>query len=458
MRKFSLVFLLPLFAVPAAPAQFTNGQAARAEFGQQAFTTGANGISQNLLGAPSGLAFANGILYVADNNRVGATPNNNRILGFDTTQLPAPSADVTAALHPNNNCWVCGYSAVRLYGEVDYATPYPGRAAVPAIGPPGGQNVGSMETPTAVATDGTHFAVADTDNNRVLVWYKLPASQFTPPDIVLGQTNFTSFQTPQLVNANSLRGPQGVWFQNGKLFVADTQNYRVLIWNSIPTSNNQPADLVLGQPNFTSANAPPVTKTNPTAAANQLLNPVSVTSDGTHVFVADLGFNRVLIWNSIPTTQDQPADVVVGQPDMSSTVPNNNSAVCTPEGTDSNGNPIYPGLCEATLNFPRYALSDGTRLFIADGGNDRVLIFNHIPTANGAKADNVLGQPDFVTNIVTNQAQSIASTAIDNTGAVDTLPSPMSLAWDGQNLYVSDPYNRRVEVFSPGDVALPDNS
>jgi len=32
--------------------------------------------------------------------------------------------------------------------------------------------------------------------------------------------------------------------------VADTQNNRVLIWNSIPTQNNQPADLVLGQPNL----------------------------------------------------------------------------------------------------------------------------------------------------------------------------------------------------------------
>jgi len=42
------------------------------------------------------------------------------------------------------------------------------------------------------------------------------------------------------------------------------------------------------------------------------------------------------------------------------------------------------GRCGATLSFPRYALSDGTRLFIADGGNDRVLVFKTIPTQNGA--------------------------------------------------------------------------
>jgi len=52
--------------------------------------------------------------------------------------------------------------------------------------------------------------------------------------------------------AKSMRGPQGVWIQNGKLFVADTQNHRVLIFNSIPTANGAAADLVLGQKSLTS--------------------------------------------------------------------------------------------------------------------------------------------------------------------------------------------------------------
>ena len=34
--------------------------------------------------------------------------------------------------------------------------------------------------------------------------------------------------------------------------VADTNHNRVLIWNRIPTINNQPADVVVGQPDFTS--------------------------------------------------------------------------------------------------------------------------------------------------------------------------------------------------------------
>ena len=110
--------------------------------------------------------------------------------------------------------------------------------------------------------------------------------------------------------AKSMRGPQGVWIQNGRLYVADTQNNRVLIYNHIPTSNGVAADVVLGAPDFTTFVQPDLTQQNTNATAQNMLNPVSVTSDGVHLFVTDLGYNRVLIWNSIPTANDAPADVV----------------------------------------------------------------------------------------------------------------------------------------------------
>ena len=140
-------------------------------------------------------------------------------------------------------------------------------------------------------------------------------------DIVLGQKDFTSIGLVT-VTASSLRGPQGVWIQNGKLFVADTENDRILIWNSIPTQNNQPADVVLGQPNFTTA--PQINQVNLslTTSASLLLSPTSVTSDGTRLYVADLGYNRVLIWNKIPSSNQQPADVEIGQKDMTQSVAN----------------------------------------------------------------------------------------------------------------------------------------
>jgi uncharacterized protein (TIGR03437 family) len=365
---------------------------------------------------------------------------------FNTGQIPSAYTEVATFGKFDTFCHLCGYPASLVLGQPDFNTANPGLSST------------ALQTATAVATDGNVLAVADTDNNRVLIWKTIPTVLNAPADIVLGQVDFTSRSTTGTVNSQSLRGPQGVWIQNGRLFVADTQNFRVLIWNSIPTQNNQAADLVLGQPNFTSANQPPVTNANPTAAANQLLNPVSVTSDGTHLFVADLGFNRVLIWDSLPTQNTQPANHVIGQPNMTTSAANNASAVCASTGTDSSGNATFPAECAATLNFPRYALSDGTRLFIADGGNDRVLIFNHIPTTDGALADIVLGQPDFFTDVVTSQSASIISTSIDNTDSVDTIRSPMSLAYDGTNLYASDPYGRRVLIYTPGDIQVPQKS
>src|SRR6185295_14371491 len=112
----------------------------------------------------------------------------------------------------------------------------------------------SLRLPLAVASDGRILAVADTSNNRILIWKSIPAVNGQNADIVLGQPDFNTVGR-LTVNASAMRGPQGVWIQDGRLFVADTQNNRVLIWNSIPTQNNQPADLVLGQPNFTSAPA-----------------------------------------------------------------------------------------------------------------------------------------------------------------------------------------------------------
>ena len=83
---------------------------------------------------------------------------------------------------------------------------------------------------------------------------------------------------------------------------------------------------------------------------------------------------------------------------------------------DSNGNPTFPPHCNATLSFPRFALSDGQRLFVADGGNDRVLVFNQIPSQNGQAGDFIIGQ--------------IGGEINQASDAADSLRSPMSLAWD----------------------------
>jgi uncharacterized protein (TIGR03437 family) len=441
MKCLSVILLC---AVAGSAADFTTGQAARLVIGQTTFTTQDANSSDTVLGAASGLAYAADTLFVADSNRVGSSPNNHRVLLFQNLSgmLPSPTAQLTY----NRKCPVCVGQASVVLGQPDFTTTTENVTA----------NQSNLRLPTAVASDGVRLVVADTNHNRVLIWNRLPTSNNQPADVVVGQPNFTSTSLPgNLPNAKSMRGPQGVWIQNGKLYVADTQNNRVMIYNQIPTQNGAAADLVLGQPNLTTFVEPDLTQQTQNVTASELLNPVSVSSDGSHLFVTDLGYNRVLIWNSIPGSNGQAADVVIGQPDMVSAVANNaystdpndttqkqTPVLCTvSNGTDTNNNPTYPTYCNATLNFPRFVLPAGNRLFIADGGNDRLLVFNNIPTQNGASADYVIGQ--------------IGGSVNQASDAADSLRTPMSMAWDGINLYVSDAYNRRITVYSIGEVAVP---
>jgi uncharacterized protein (TIGR03437 family) len=446
-------------AVAASFAQtdFTTGQAPRLVIGQPAGFTAANPNSSNTtIGAASGVAYAADTLFIADDNYMGATPENNRVLIIPNLSgaLPPP----TAQLQYNTICPICVGTASVVLGQPDFVTTTENLYAT--------QN--NMRAPTAVASDGIHLVVADTNHNRVQIWNHIPTTSNQAADVVLGQANFTSSVVPTngTPSASSLSGPEGVWILNGKLYVADTQNNRVLIWNQIPTANGAPANVVLGQPNFTTFVEVNILAQTTSASATNMLNPTSVTSDGTRLFVTDLGFNRVLIWNHIPTTNDVPADVEIGQPDMNSSVPNNGFSQTTtttngvttvnPEvpvlctvsngtqtlsSTDSTLYPTYPSICNYTLNYPRFALSDGKRLFIADGGNDRVLEYLTIPTHNAPAADTIIGQ--------------VGGQVDQATDAADSMNTPSSLAFDGVNLYVADPYNRRITVYTVAPNILP---
>ncbi len=451
-----VLFLTLLATGMALAADFTSGQAARALIGQSNFTSVTPGATANRIGGISGIAYGADTLFVADSNRFGSygapdpngnpSQNNNRVLVFTglSNAVPAPTAKFSLTANP---CPICVGSASLVLGQPDFnSTNY----TITAKG---------MRTPTAVATDGKILAVADTDNNRILIWRNIPTQMDQPADVVIGQPDFTHGATSLPPTAKSLRGPQGLWIQNGKLFVADTQDHRVLIYNSIPTANGAAADVVLGEPNFTATVPDNLVDQTTNASAKNMISPVGVSSDGIHLFVVDLGQNRVLIWNTIPTTNQAPADVAIGQPDLLSGTSDNafttpasatqdtdgntqglTPVLCQSTGTDSNGTALFPNLCEKTLSFPRAVLAAGGRLFIADGGNDRILVYNKIPATSGAAADIVIGQPDFITDNPSTSA--------------DAMQTPSGLAWDGTNLYVSDTFNVRVMIFSIGDNAL----
>ncbi len=91
-------------------------------------------------------------------------------------------------------------------------------------------------------------------------------------------------------------------------------------------------------------------------SASTIVEPVSVAFDGKRLFVGDAALHRVLVWNSLPTVDDQPADAVLGQPDFS-----------TFTLSDTPG--------AASLHTPTALASDGTNLFVGDGADHRILIF-----------------------------------------------------------------------------------
>jgi hypothetical protein len=404
--------------------------------GQPTFTAQDNNSNQLVLGGVGGIAYGNDTLIVTDANRVQATPVNHRVLVYRnlTSKFPAP----TDELFHTTRCPVCIGAADVVLGQADFTKIGNDSLQAPTSS--------SMRAPVGVATDGTILVVADTDFNRVLIWNSIPISNNTPADLVLGQSDFSKVapnegqqNTP---TQRAFRGPQGVWLQNGRLFVADTGNNRILIWNTVPRSNFAPADIVIGQPDFTTFVQPDLTKAILDARRDNLLAPVAVTSDGIRMIVTDLGNNRVLVWDRIPLTNNEPADLVIGQPNFIEAVSNNTKSLCPSGETDADGAEVILPRCEATLEFPRFALSNGRYLFIADGGNDRVLVFNEFPRRNGAKADAVLGQISERVNLISDGADP---RGISSSGAVRT---PHSLAFDGQNLYVTDPYNRRVMVFT----------
>lgn len=416
--------------------------AARLVIGQRTFTAqdpSTDAASRSVLGGVSGLALVNGTLFVVDDNRVSAGPQNSRVLVFRdfVGTLPTPTDELPVS---ESRCPVCLGTADLVIGQPDFTKRDIGI----------GEAV--MNRPTGIATNGTILVVGDTDNNRVLIWRSLPTRNGQPADIVLGQPDFKSNRSNQgnrAPSASSLSGPQGVWIQGTRLYVADTVNNRIMVWRNIPTQNNQAADFVLGQPDFTTFQTQDLREQTFAPKPENMLQPVSVTSDGQRLFVADLGHNRVMVWNRVPDGNNTPADLALGQPDLSSGDSNNTTKLC-PEDRTTNaaGEVVYPPRCKASIDFPRFALSDGRRLFVADGGNDRILVYNSIPTQSGQNADVILGQ-------IASQLNQVSDTGTLSQASSDSVATPMSLAWDGTNLFVSDPFRRRILVFSPGETVVP---
>jgi hypothetical protein len=195
---------------------------------------------------------------------------------------------------------------------------------------------------------------------------------------VLGQDDFTSVQSNRgndRPTASTLFWPYGVFWDGARLWVSDTGNRRVLVWDGLPRVNAQPADLVLGQNDFGVRDENGGTAPN----ASSLRWPHALASWRGRLCVADAGNNRVLVWDRTPSRDNAPADHVLGQGDAL--------------GVDHNQSRYWPDA--ATLNMPYGVTAIGDWLLVSDTANSRLLGWHVDDCATGSAARALAGQAAF---------------------------------------------------------------
>ena len=352
-----LILLASAASLQARPVSFApaNSVLGQAGFGGE---TVFNPPTASSLNAPEGLAIdpTSGKLFVADSE-------NHRILRFSSADAYRTNAVAEA-----------------VFGQPDFESNEPNRGEMnPAVN--------SLDFPTALAIDGQgRLWAADSGNRRVL---RFDNASIKPKfgataDGVLGQAGFAAkggfpdfdVDSPQRAVFSD---PMGVAVDGaGRLWVSDSGLSRVLRFDSpasLGTSFDGDADGYLGR--FEDGD---FVADAGASAFGGAVSGLSVSPDGT-LWVADASNNRVLRFDDAANKPDgADADGVLGQPDFDAFDFEETSAT--------------------SLSQPYYvtAAPNGT-LWISDYNNNRVVgHLNAASKANGAAANIVLGQPNFVSS------------------------------------------------------------
>jgi sugar lactone lactonase YvrE len=272
-----LVFLPP----------FSNGMAATIVFGQADFTTNQRNRGHatpdaDTLSEPVAIAIGTswGYLFVAD-------WGNNRVLAFP---LPVRT----------------GLRANYLVGQESFTTNGAGTTAA------------TLKEPSGLAIDRDwKLLVADSGNHRLLRFAQIGGG--SAADAVAGQSDFLHGQ-PNAGNPGPVAGgfsyPIGLAVDmQGRIYVADKDNNRIVRWDWFSTSGY--AQGVLGQSDLTSGAA----NRGGAPAANTLGWPFWLALDGNQsLFVGDFFNNRVLRYDT-PIAPPAPYVSAVAPNDVSAGSP-----------------------------------------------------------------------------------------------------------------------------------------
>ena len=151
---------------------------------------------------PHAVAGTDDVLLLAD-------AGNHRVLGWS----PPPTVDRPADF---------------ALGQVDLSST--------GEWPYGAQGPARLRFPYSLAVDAGRLVVSDTANNRLLVWHRLPTATGAPADEVLGQDGFDGGGENrwESVRDDTLCWPYGIALSGSTLAVADSGNNRVMLWELAP--------------------------------------------------------------------------------------------------------------------------------------------------------------------------------------------------------------------------------
>jgi hypothetical protein len=208
-----------------------------------------------------GLGMAGERFYIADTG-------NRRVLYWEG--MPGPNEPASGVL-----------------GQPDFAESGENRGI--GVGPR------SLRWAHDIAGDATRLFVADAGNHRVLGW-DAPVHTDATASLALGQRDFASAHEfgygPQ--SGTVMRFPYSVSYDADRLAVADTANNRVLLFDSPPRGGAAvPADAVIGQTGF----GPNGENEWKAVTCRTLCWPYGLHLRNDRLAIADSGNNRVMIWS-----------------------------------------------------------------------------------------------------------------------------------------------------------------
>lgn len=357
-----------------------------------------NATADEVLGQPSfTTAYAN---YTAEINATGFSSIHSIIVDETNNKLFVSDDDFDRILvfNLNSSNVLADKTADYVIGQSDFVTDNGCDTA----------SATNMCAPSGMALDSTNnrLFVADRDYNRILV-FNLDSTNTpvdTTADYVLGQgaagasvSDVTNFSDSATGHENTgLEAPKFVTLDstNNRLFVSDSANHRVVYFNLSSTNipNNNVIDGVLGQDNLN--NGSNQANKGSTTTIDSMSNPRGLVIDNNNnrLFVVDRGNHRILAFNLSSLSNGMDASYFFGQPIATTGATGLNiDLLDSPHGLSFN--------------------SETSRLFVVDENNSRVIVHNvtNSVIASSQNAEAVLGQDDFTSSDTGNTSSNLST-------------------------------------------------